>query len=319
LAADQFGIVFTGICMPLAHLETQEIRVFKAVCDTGGFKSAADRLYVTQSAISQTIAGLERKLGMLLIERGKPIALTESGQRLHKYADQLTRQELDVLTDIANIRQGVASSLQLAMSGSVSQIYGNELLEDYCDSNPLTRLKVDVMPSRKIIQSVLSDSLELGFGPFQHQMPAMLETIALFSESRKLVINRSHPRLQSLLEDPENSIQEIPLMVSHLEDPDIRPAIEKLRNEFGTIWEISNLSLRLNMVERNVGMCYVDERVLRNNAMCENFIQLEGLPFSDIDLTFGLYYRKRRSLSTGARQFIEICQSFKFDSKRSEK
>lgn len=101
-------------------------------------------------------------------------------------------------------------------------------------------------------------------------------------------------------------------MVSHLEDPDVRPAIEKLRNEFGTIWEISNLSLRLNMVSRNIGMCYVDDRVLQANAVCADFVPLIGLPFSDVELTFGLYYRKRRTLSTGARQFIDICQSFSF-------
>lgn len=298
------------------HLETHEIRVFKTVCDTSGFKSAADRLYVTQSAVSQVIANLERKLGTLLIERGKPITLTEPGQRLREYAERVLQEEQDVLTDIANIRQGVASTLQIAMSGSVSQLFGNELLEDYCDSNPLTRLKVDVMPSRKIIQGVLADALELGFGPFQNQMPNLLETVPLFRESRKLVINRSHPKLGRLLEDTENCLQEIPLMVSHLEDPDVRPAIEKLRNEFGTIWEISNLSMRLNMVSKNIGMCYVDERVLRANAVCADFVQLPGLAFSDIELTFGLYYRKRRALSTGARQFIDICQSFSFDGKR---
>jgi DNA-binding transcriptional LysR family regulator len=259
-----------------SHLETQEIRVFKTVCDTGGFKTAADRLYVTQSAVSQTIASLERKLGTRLIERGKPIALTESGTRLQAYAARVLQEEHAVLADIADIRQGVASTLQIAMSGSVSQLFGNELLEDYCDSNPLTRLKVDVMPSRKIIQGVLADSLELGFGPFQQQMPALLETVPLFHESRKLVISRFHPRLARLLEDPENTIREIPLMVSHLEDPDVRPAIEKLRNEFGTIWEISNLSLRLNMAAKNIGMCYVDERVLQANAVCADFVPLQG-------------------------------------------
>jgi len=295
------------------HLETQEVRVFKAVCDTGGFKSAADKLFVTQSAVSQAVANLERKLDTLLIERGKPIALTESGQRLLAYANVVMHEEHEVLTDIEDIRQGVASTLEIAMSGSVSQLFGNELLEDYCDSNPLTRLKVDVMPSRKIIQGVLADTLELGFGPFQQQMPSLLETVALFRERRKLVINKQHPALARLLVDTEGSLQEIPLMVSHLEDPDVRPAIEKLRNEFGTIWEISNLSLRLNMVSKNIGMCYVDERVLQANAVCENFVQLEGLSFSDIDLTFGLYYRKRRTLSTGAKQFIDICQSFEFD------
>ncbi len=294
------------------HLDTQEMRVFKAVCESGGFKKAADRLYITQSAVSQSVASLERKLGALLIERGKPLLLTESGRRLLSYAERSLEEEHNVLTDIGNIRQGVASSLEIAMSGTVSQLYGIELLDDYCDSNPLTRLKVDVMPSRKIIQGVLSDSLELGFGPFQHQMPNVLETIPLFTESRKLIINRSHPRLEALLADPESCIQDIPLMVSHLEDPDVRPAIEKLRNAFGTIWEISNLGLRLNMVSRNIGMCYVDERVLAANAICADFVKLPGLGFSEIQLNFGLYYRKRRALSTGARQFIDICRSYRF-------
>ncbi len=301
--------------MTPSYLEIQEIRTFNTVAQTGGFKSAADKLFVTQSAVSQAIANIERKLGTRLIERGKPIVLTETGQRLLAYANVVLREEQEVLTDIANIQQGVASTLEIAMSGTVSQLYGNELLEDYCDSNPLTRLKVDVMPSRKIIQGVLADTLELGFGPFQHQMSPLLETVPLFSESRKLVINNSHPKLAQLLEDAEGGIQQIPLMVSHLEDPDVRPAIEKLRNEFGTIWEISNLSLRLNMVARNIGMCYVDERVLQAEPLCAGFVPLEDLRFSDIDLTFGLYYRKRRSLSTGAQQFIEICQSFDFVNK----
>ena len=136
------------------HLETQEVRVFKTVCDTGGFKSAADKLFVTQSAVSQAVANLERKLDTLLIERGKPIALTESGQRLLAYANVVMHEEHEVLTDIEDIRQGVASTLEIAMSGSVSQLFGNELLEDYCDSNQLTRLKVDVLSSGKRIQGV---------------------------------------------------------------------------------------------------------------------------------------------------------------------
>ena len=70
------------------HLDTQEMRVFKAVCESGGFKKAADRLYITQSAVSQSVASLERKLGALLIERGKPLLLTESGRRLLSYAEQ---------------------------------------------------------------------------------------------------------------------------------------------------------------------------------------------------------------------------------------
>ncbi len=293
-------------------METQEVRVFKAVHDEGGFRKAADRLHITQSAVSQTISNLEKKLGTLIIERGNPISLTESGLRLLQYAELALQEESNVRDDISNILQGVRSTLHIAMSGTVSQVFGNDLLEDYCDSNPLTRLQVDVTPSRKIISSVIADTMELGFGPFQQQMPQLLETIPLFEETRKLVINSSHKQLQALRDEPENIIQKIPLMVSHLEDPGNRPAIDRLRNSFGTIWEVSQLPLRLHMVSKNLGMCYVDDRILNTNPQCANFVELQGLDFSPMQLTFGLYFKRGRTLSTGAKQFIDICRSYDF-------
>ena len=68
------------------HIETQEIRVFKAIYDENGFKRAADKLFVTQSAVSQTLANLERKLETILMERN-PLKLTEPGIRFLNYAE----------------------------------------------------------------------------------------------------------------------------------------------------------------------------------------------------------------------------------------
>ncbi|MFB0969950.1 MAG: LysR family transcriptional regulator, partial [Pseudomonadales bacterium] len=65
--------------MPI-HIDINEIRVFKAVYDNNGFKKAADKLFVTQSAVSQTIANLEHKLDGLLLQRN-PLKLTEAGVR----------------------------------------------------------------------------------------------------------------------------------------------------------------------------------------------------------------------------------------------
>ena len=45
-----------------AHLETHEIRVFRTVYEESGFNKAAEKLFVTQSAVSQSIANLEHKL-----------------------------------------------------------------------------------------------------------------------------------------------------------------------------------------------------------------------------------------------------------------
>jgi molybdate transport repressor ModE-like protein len=71
-------------------LEDNRIRIFLAVVDCGSFTAAAARLRITQPAVSQNIAELERILGVQLMERARgEIALTENGRRFEGYARQI--------------------------------------------------------------------------------------------------------------------------------------------------------------------------------------------------------------------------------------
>ncbi len=293
------------------HIETQEIRVFKTVYEQNGFKKAADKLFVTQSAVSQTISNLEKKLDTLLLERN-PLKLTETGIRLLNYAEAVLSEEDNLLTDIKNINQGILSTLMLAMSGTVNSLYGVDIVAEYCDQSPLTRVKLNVMPSRQIITSVASDLWELGFGPFQQSMPEVVHTIPMFADERVLMISRQHPMYQSVLSDGESTLRKIPLLVSHLDDPDLRPAIDKLRNSFGTIWEVSDLSLRVNLVAKGLGMTYLDRKLVETIEECRDFEMLEFVSFAKIPLTFGIFHRKKKQLSMGANHFIEVCRTFNF-------
>ena len=63
------------------RLENQELRCFVAVVEQGAFKRAADALSVSQSAVSQAVSGLERKLQQRLLQRS-PLAPTVAGRRL---------------------------------------------------------------------------------------------------------------------------------------------------------------------------------------------------------------------------------------------
>lgn len=294
------------------HIETHEIRVFRTVYEENGFKKAADKLFVTQSAVSQTIANLEKKLDTVLLERN-PLKLTEAGIRLLNYAEAVLAEEENVLTDINNIKHGILSTLLLAMNATVNALYGRQLMKAYCDDSPLTRLKINVMPSRQIISAITSDLWELGFGPFQQQMPPLFDTIPLFRDERKLMISNDHPKYAQLDGDPELLARSIPLIVSHLDDPDMRPAIDKLRNSFGTIWEVNDIDLRIDLVRDGLGMSYLDQRLARAREDCRNLATLDSLAFASMPLTFGIYYHKRKHLSVGALAFIELCRQFDFD------
>ena len=139
------------------QIERNEIRVFAAVVEEGGFSRAAERLHVSQSAVSQAVANLEHKLDTrLLLRRGRP-RLTEAGKRLFSFAQTLLNEEQRALADIQRIRSGALSTLNLAMNSVVSRVHGRVLMLEFCERNPLTRLKLDVAPSREIIYGMPYD------------------------------------------------------------------------------------------------------------------------------------------------------------------
>ena len=288
------------------HLETHEIRVFKTVYEENGFNRAAEKLFVTQSAVSQTIANLEHKLDTVLFHR-KPLKLTEAGMRLLHYAETVLAEEETVLADLNNIKHGVLSTLHLALNSTVTTLFGAELIRQFCEAHPLARLKLSVMPSRQIITAITSELWELGLGPFQQTMPDRFRTLPLFEETRHLVVASGSLKPGA---SAEEILNRIPLIVSHLDDPDLRPTFDKMRDNFGVIWEVNSLSLRLALVNQGLGMTYMDERILRNQTGLK---VLDMVPFSNIPLTYGLYYRRGKRLSAGAHQFIKICERFSFD------
>ncbi len=293
------------------HIETHEIRVFRAVFEENGFKRAADKLFVTQSAVSQTVANLERKLETKLLERN-PLKLTETGIRLLHYAEAVLSEEAQVKRDISNINNGVLSTLQLATNSTVNTLYGEALLVEFLRQSPLTRLKINVMPSRQINAGVSADLWELAFGPFQQTMPAHLTVLPLFADERRLVLDANHPLSNEVVARPECALEQIPLVVSHLEDPDVRPAIDKLRDSFGTIWEVNDLGLRIDLIRAGRAMGYIDSRVIEHDVRCASFKLIEGFGFSRVPLTFGLIHGENKQLSAGAKRFIELCQAFAF-------
>ncbi|MDH5737577.1 MAG: LysR family transcriptional regulator, partial [Gammaproteobacteria bacterium] len=243
------------------HLEISELRAFRAVSENNGFSRAAEKIHLTQSAVSQAVSNLEKKLGCRLLERN-PFKLTPAGVRLLLYAETLLTREQEVVTDIKNIRQGIQSTLQLALSGSINKLYGADLMNRYLKEFPLTNLRVHVRPSRQIIASVRSGQWELGFGPFQQSMPNEIECIPLFEDRRLLVLSNKHTDFETLATNTDRILKEVPLIVSHLEDPEFRPAIDRLRDSFGTIWQINDLHLRLQLVKNLQGMGYFDRKVL---------------------------------------------------------
>lgn len=288
------------------HIERQEIRCFKAVVEAGGFSRAAERLNLSQSAVSQAIANLEHRLGVLLLRRGPRPELTEAGIRVLRFAETVTNEERETLADIAAIKSGAASTLSLALSPASNARYGVSLLREFSERNPLTRLKVVVAPSREIVYGVAEGRWELGFGPLQHEMPAYFALHVCFDETRRLMISRDHPNLAQLRRDPAATLRALPLVTSYLDEPAARRAgAERLRDAFASIWEVSHMQLRLRLVAEGHGVTYVSDLV---EDLPQELVPVEGLPYSSIGREVGAFHLKHKQLSQAGARFVALCR-----------
>jgi DNA-binding transcriptional LysR family regulator len=286
------------------HIERNELRCFHAVIESGGFSRAAERLDLSQSAVSQAIANLEHRLGTSLLRRGTPPQPTEAGLRMLRFAETMLNEERETLADINQIKSGALSTLSLALSPAANSRMGVALLKEFCERNPLTRLKVVVAPSREIVHGVAEGRWELGFGPFHHNMPAHFALHPCFSEVRRLMIALDHPARASLLRDAVGTVRGLPLVTSYLDETARRSSGERLRDSFGSVWEVSHMELRLALVADGKGVTYVSDLL---TAVPAQLVPVVGLPYSEIERQVGAYCLKHQPLSQAGARFLALC------------
>lgn len=291
------------------RFEHGELKTLQAVVEANGFNRAAERLHVTQSAVSQTIANLESKLDVVLIRRGRQLKLTDAGRRLLDYANTMLQQEQQAIEDITQLKRGERHTLNLAINSTINRFYAPQLLSRFNKSRPDALIKVTESPSRNLIYAILSGQADLAIGPFQKYMDAFT-TVPLFHESRHLVVSPKHPHFLELCKGSSKHIQQCTLITSFLDTPELRPSQQRIRDRFHAVWEISSLSLRMHLVEQGLGVCFIDSKLLREHPLCRDFELMEGLPFSTIERQVGLYYKRERHLNAAQEGFVDLCRQF---------
>jgi len=98
------------------HLEFRHLRTIRAIHDCGGLARAADRLNITQSALSHQVKNLEDQIGVeLFVRRSKPMTLSAAGQRLLRLAEQVLPQVEAVEQDFAGLKSGKTGRLHIAI------------------------------------------------------------------------------------------------------------------------------------------------------------------------------------------------------------
>ena len=145
-------------------MDTRQLAAFCAVVELRSFSQAAERLGVTQPAVSLQVRALEKRLNAQLLDRsGRKVEPTEAGWRLYRGAQRLLTLEEQILDDVAADPDGeVAGELAIGASTGPAAIVVPLLLCAFQRAHPAVHVVLEVHDTQTVVELVAERELELG-------------------------------------------------------------------------------------------------------------------------------------------------------------
>jgi DNA-binding transcriptional LysR family regulator len=141
-------------------LDTDQLRSFLAIVDTGSFTRAAERVNKTQSAVSMHIRRLEEQLGCaLFVKQGRGARLTGEGEQLIEYARSIMQAEAGAMAALS--RKGLKGSVRFGMPDDYAEVFLADILTRFTHNHPLVESAVTCENSIELAGLVHGGALEL--------------------------------------------------------------------------------------------------------------------------------------------------------------
>lgn len=187
----------------LPDLSVAELRIVKAIGDTGSVTAAAASLGYSQPAVSQQVRRLETRLGMPVVERvGRRMRLTEAGRVLARHAGSITTALGAVAGELADLAGGRSGTVRLVGFPSASPTIVPRLLRRLAEADPgLSLTYVEAEPP-EAVAAVRADRADIaltfshpGDGTDAHGDSVRgLDARRIGAEDLVLVLPADHPR-----------------------------------------------------------------------------------------------------------------------------
>ena len=151
------------------------LQVFHAVATTGSFSRAArEVLHISQPAVSNHVHALEEELGVTLLERvGKRVLLTEAGQIVQHYAEQVLGLAHDTQRALRELQGLQRGTLRLGASSTPGIYLLPPVLAAFVQRYPGITLALEIANSQRVVDGVLARQWDLGMIgiPLAHPAP----------------------------------------------------------------------------------------------------------------------------------------------------
>ncbi len=145
-------------------MDTRQLHAFCEVVERKSFSLAAEKLGVTQPAVSLQVRSLEKRLGTQLLDRsGRRVEPTESGLKLYRSAQRLLALEEEIVNELAEEATGELDGIfEIGASTGPGGVVLSQLLCQFAEVHPALHIALSVFDTQTVIERVADRTLQLG-------------------------------------------------------------------------------------------------------------------------------------------------------------
>ena len=175
-------------------MDIANLSAFLSIADSGSFSGAAERLHLTQPAVSKRIGLLEAELRVRLFDRlGRQVVLTEAGQALRPRAQRILDELQDARRLLDTLGGEVGGTLSLATSHHVGLHRLPPLLRQFAARHPEAALDIHFIDSEQAYAQVLQGEVELAVTTLGPDTDPPLQAVPIWEDPLQLVVGPDHP------------------------------------------------------------------------------------------------------------------------------
>jgi DNA-binding transcriptional LysR family regulator len=293
-------------------MELRLLRTFKAVADAGSFTSAAQRVHLTQAAVSVHIRQLEEELGTPLFLRvNKKLHLTEAGRALLAHSEAILRAHDEAKATLTAIGGQGRGRLRVGVASTAITVHPlPEILSEIKRKHPLVDLSVVGGTSEWIIEQILADEIDAGLVSLPVE-ESDISTEMLKSDRLVGVINPQHRLARSRAITVEELAAE-PLILGE-KGGNTRRLIDLFFEKSGLkpqiVMELQRTEAIIKMVELGFGASVLPQASVRTDV-ARGRVRAVGVSELNLSWEFGVAYLKSDYLSPALGSLLKLCRAY---------
>ena len=289
-------------------MQISQINAFLAVAELESFSQAAERLHITQPAVSKRISQLETIMKTSLFDRiGKRSILTPNGQAFKPHAERILEELQSYRSGLSRQQDVPSGSLTLATSHHIGLHRLPQVLRDFKIQYPKVDLDLHFMDSEDACVAIANNELELAVVTLPETPDEGLCCEPIWIDQLVVVLAVDHPLAQTGTVSPGDLLQHPAILpsVGTFTRRIINNLFARSRSELKIILETNYLETIKVMVAANLGWS-----ILPANMLDESLV---GMPLKDLHVPrpLGIVTRKNRTLSLSSMAMMELLHSYR--------